>query len=267
VKPLAIIPAYSRRAMDVDVLETCLWTLRETAGDGCDVLVVDDGSPEPDLVRATALACERHDAELVERSSNAGFSATVNVGLRRCLEEGRDAVLANADIEFGLTKDWLGLMERQQSDNGSGLASIVGALLLYPPGLLIAHGGIYFSLLARYFAHRFQYAPADLPEAQIATVCPVTAALMFIRHECLEGIGLFDESFGLAHEDVDYDVRAWQSGRQCVYQPGIRAIHRESFFRGQVDEKIANRTEDSWRRFREKHSGVSFAQWVPDVWS
>lgn len=264
-KPLSIIPTYLRRPQDLDVFVTCLRTLRETAGDRCDVLVVDDGSPDLELARALRTQCDLYDAELCPKEENEGFSRTVNVGLRRALDEGRDAILVNSDIEFGLTTDWLGLMLRQTRDDGDGLASVVGALLIYPNGL-IQHGGIFFSLLTREFGHRFHYGPGDLPEAQVATVCPVTAALQFIRHECLAEVGVYDEEgFRLGWEDVDYNVRTWLSGRQCVYQPGIRAIHHEQFTRGQVNEKIERWTHESWMRFAAKWSDQSFAEFVPDL--
>jgi GT2 family glycosyltransferase len=563
VKPLAIIPTYVRATHDVEVFETTLRTLRETAGDACDVMVVDDRSPDDDLRNALARACHRYDAlPLVRKKENEGFARTVNVGLKMCLREGRDAVLVNADIEFGLTKDWLGLMQRQRCHDAlDAPASVVGGLLVYPNGL-IQHGGIYFcspgdepvltaghgyvsmseldplehglvgyarqenrifrcateagrrspgtgrrvggygfqkgatlytgdlinvqagacctrvtpnhrltihwtdealssyavyvmrsggnwrvghtkmahggtpgrrgwalgprlrldqqrgdeawvvslhpskqsalesetylawfwgvptlqfqsggkgleqsrldhvwggldsvtgatallraygrdpalplltgrhldgrrrapvgpsrryeiaaaNLMARYmkvptdpgsgqkpealpielrreqwsglvysldvephhhyvsggvvvhnsmltrdFGHRFQFGPGNLPEAQHATTCPVTGALQFIRHECLATVGLYDESFHLGWEDVDYCARVWLSGRQCIYQPGVRAVHRESYFRGRQTEKLAKWTADSWLRFCGKYQDVSFAEFVPNM--
>jgi GT2 family glycosyltransferase len=263
-KALAIIPAYVRTATDVGLVADTLASLRATAGDACDVLVVDDCSPAGDLVSAVSQLCDKHDAELYEKPENTGFSASVNVGLQRCLGEGRDAVLVNADIVFGLTRDWLGLMVRQRRQEGDGLASIVGALLLYPNGL-IQHAGIYFSLLTRDFNHRYNFGPGDLPEAQHAAVCPVTGALQFIRHECLEAVGPYDEGFRMGFEDVDMCLRTMLSGRECVYQPGVRAIHHESAFRGRPDEKIAKWTNDSWLRLVAKYAEQSFAAFVPNL--
>jgi hypothetical protein len=131
----------------------------------------------------------------------------------------------------------------------------------YVSGGVVVHN----SLLTREFDHRFRYGPGNLPEAQVATVCPVTGALQFIRHECLAEVGLYDETFRLGWEDVDYNVRAWLSGRQCIFQPGIRAIHHESFTRGhgRADEKIAKWTNESWLRFCSKWGDQSFAEFVP----
>lgn len=262
MKPLAIIPTYLRTGLDLKMVDATVRSLRETVGDRCDVLIVDDGSPEH-VARLRAVA-GLHHADIVAKPENEGFARTVNVGLRRALTEDRDAILVNADIEFGLTEDWLGLMQGQERSDGTGLASVVGALLVYPNGL-IQHAGIYFSLLSREFDHRFRFGPGDLPEAQVATMCPVTGALQFIRHECLEEVGIYDENFRLGWEDVDYNVRVWLSGRECVYQPGIRAIHHESFFRGRPDEKIERWTAESWAYFCGKYRDQSFASFVPDV--
>lgn len=263
---MAVIPCYVRELMDVKVCEAAVSSLRATAGDRCEVMLIDDGSPDAELVGALADIAELNGARFFAKDENEGYARTINVGLRRCLVEGRDAITINSDIEFGLTSDWLGLMQRQMRSDGQGLASVVGALLLYPNGL-IQHGGVFFSVLTRDFGHRFNYGPGNLPEAQIATVCPVTGALQFIRHECLQTVGLYDETFRMGWEDVDYCVRVWLSGRQCIYQPGVRAIHHESFFRGQTraDKKIAQWTHDSWHRFVEKYAHQSFAEFVPNM--
>lgn len=260
-KPLAVIPNYVTQAADTVMLETCLSTLRDTVGGACDVIVVDDGSPENDLVRTCRGITEAFDGRFVAKPHNEGFSRTVNVGLRKAVSEERDAILINADIEF-TTKTWLSLMLSQRTSDGEKPASIVGALLLYPNGL-IQHAGVYFSLLYRHFDHIHRYGPGNLPEAQNARVCPVTGALQFIRYECLVDLGVYDETFKMGWEDVDYCVRAWQSGREVIYQPGVRAIHHESFFRGRRSQKVEKWTHESWLRFCAKWGTLSFAEFVP----
>jgi GT2 family glycosyltransferase len=263
MKPLAVIPAYVRSIEDCKVLSRTLTTLRDTAGDTCDLMVVDDGSPEVDLITYCRGLTEAVGGEYIDKGRNEGFSRTVNVGLRRALLEGRDAVLVNADVEFH-DKAWLDAMMARENVAGDGLASIVGALLVYP-NHLIQHAGIYFSLLFRSFDHIYRYGPENLPEAQFARVCPVTGALQLIRHECLLGVGLYDEQFRMGFEDVDMCVRAWQSGRECIYEPKARAIHHEGLFRGghRGDPKIEQWQSDSWLHFCAKHGSVSFAEFVP----
>jgi GT2 family glycosyltransferase len=264
VKPLAIIPTFVRAPLDVELVSATLRTLHETAGHEVDTLVVDDGSPAQDLVDCVADLNGRWPFELVRRPENEGFARTVNVGLRRALEEGRDAILVNADIEF-IDRGWAGVLRRQHCLYRDGLASVVGARLLYPNGLL-QHAGIYFSLLTRDFNHLYKYGPHDLPEAMVPAVRPVTGALQLIRHECLTDVGLYDEEFQMAYEDVDYCLRVMLSGRECVYQPGVRAVHHESLIRGRdPSEQVVKWTQEGFMRLMHKYARQSFAGLVPTL--
>lgn len=261
VNPLAIVPTYLRQTQDAVVLEDCLVTMRHTQPE-LDILVVDDGSPDQELMDVLAMRCADVDAELVVQPQNEGFATTVNVGLRRCREEGRDAVLVNADIEFDHGDQWLQRMSETYVEDER--ASIVGALLLYPNGT-IQHAGVYFSFLSRTFDHIYHYGPGNLPEAQVPRICPVTAALQLITHDCLADVGLYDENFRLGFEDVDYCVRAWQRGRHVVYNPRAIATHHESFFRSRPTPKIARWQQQSWMYFAQKHGQTNFAQFVPSL--
>lgn len=259
---LIVVPTYLSQPVDLEVTLKMLESLRATEPD-VECYVVDDASPAAELVDELEAATSRLEFDLERMTVNEGFSRTVNVGLRRAYNCNQNAVLVNADIEF-IDRNWLAVMESQRRADDSGLASIVGALLLYPSGL-IQHAGIYFSLLHRTFGHIYQYAPADLPEAQFARSCPVTGALQFIRYECLDGIGLYDEDFRMGFEDVDYCIRAHLSGRDVVMQPKARAYHYESMFRGRPSPKVADWQQRSWIHFMTKHRGTSFAQFVPSL--
>lgn len=258
--PLAIIPTYLRTVHDLEVVTTCLRTLRDTTD--CDIFVVDDGSPARDLLIDLENSCRIYDADWRWKPTNEGFSQAVNVGLEHCLRRGQDALLVNADIEFGV-RGWLDAMLEQTASDGQSLAPVVGALLLYPGAEMIQHAGIFFSNLDRQFHHRFHFGPANLPEAQIPTVCPVTGALQLIRHECLAQVGIYDPTFRLGWEDVDFCLRAMLQGFECVYCPAAVAVHHESLFRGRPDPKIARWTDESWRRFVGKYADVNLAALVP----
>lgn len=267
MNPLVVIPNYASHIGDVAMLERCLSSLRHTAKNTCDVLVVDDASPDVDITTACRGTAESFGAEFYTKEENSGFSATVNVGLRRALQEGRDAVLCNSDIEFiPGASGWLDLMVRQRAEDGEAPAAIVGALLLYPNNT-IQHAGIYFSMLYREFDHIYRYGPANLPEARVARVLPVTGALQFIRRSTLEVVGVYDETFKLGWEDVDYNVRVWQAGLDIIYQPGVRAYHYEYGTRGQAPagSKIADWQALSWQRFKEKWGTTNFAEFIPSL--
>lgn len=258
---LCVIPTYLRREADLELVARCLVTLRETAPQA-EVLVVDDGSPALELVAAVEAACAELGVWFDHRPSNEGFSRTVNVGLRIAHENDCDAVLVNADIEF-MDPGWLERMQ-QRTDRDGRPAAVVGARLLYPNGLL-QHAGIMFSLLGRDFYHRFQYGPSDLPEALVPTRCPVTAALQLIRWETLDEVGLYDEGYRLCFEDVDYCLRVFAAGLDCVYEPSVRAWHHESVFRGNKDPKIERWTAESTARLWRTWAAEDLTPWVPEA--
>lgn len=224
---LAVVPIYLRSEQDLDIVLQCLVSLRQTAPE-VEVLVVDDCSPAAQHVDLLELAASELEIELCRLPVNGGFARAVNVGLRRARDAGRDALLVNADIVFD-RPGWLAPMLARTDTTGAP-AAVVGARLLSPNGLL-QHAGFYYSTLTRNWAHRLRFGPADLPEALVPLSCPVTAALQLIRHECLADVGLYDESFRMGYEDVDYCLRVFASGRECVYEPATCATHAEGTFR------------------------------------
>lgn len=249
--PLCVIPSFLRTEGDLDLLVRCLVSLWSTA-QGADVVVVDDGSPGRSLLGPLAAAIDELGYELVAKDENEGFARTVNVGLRHALYTGRDAVLVNADIEFHEA----GWLERMlvRTDTQERPAAVVGARLLYPNGT-IQHAGAFLSVRTRGFWHRCQFAPANLPEALSPVRCPVTAALQLIRHETLEQVGLYDEEFRMAYEDVDYCLRVFEAGLECIYEPSVCAIHHESVFRGRKDAKI-----EAWEQASAERLGTKWAE-------
>ena len=259
--PLCVIPSYLRTPADLDLLVRCLVSLWSTAPDA-GVLVVDDGSPERSLVEQAAVAVGELGYELIAKDENEGFSRTVNVGLRRALETGRDAVLVNADIEFH-EAGWLDRMVARTDTEGRP-AAVVGARLLYPNGC-IQHAGVFFAPRSRAFWHRCQYAPANIPEALTPVLCPVTGALQLIRHETLAAIGVYDDAFRMGYEDVDYCLRVFDSGRECIYEPSVCAIHHESVFRGRKTPKLVAWHDESLARLRTKWAGADLSPFTPAI--
>lgn len=247
MKTLAVVPNFSRKKEDLEMLDKSLTSLRDTAD--CDIVVVDDASP----YGGAEFIADIVGADFLPQRENRGFSHTVNVGLMKAHEEQRDAVLVNSDVIF--KKPWLHAMENTD-------AAIVGALLLYP-NTCIQHAGIYHSNFLQVWVERLKFGPHDLPAAHVPKDCPVTGALQFIRLETMNKIGVYDEAFKLGWEDVDYCLRAWKFGMRVTYQPEAAATHHESFTRGQLDKKLADWTNTSWEYLQEKWKGVDFSVFTP----
>src|SRR5919198_6007567 len=90
-RPLAaIVPTYLRKQDELDVLLRCLVSLKSTAPQAM-VLVVDDHSPNRDLVATLEAIADELGVTVVRKDENTGFAKTVNVGLEIALAQGWDA--------------------------------------------------------------------------------------------------------------------------------------------------------------------------------
>ncbi|MEA2154217.1 MAG: hypothetical protein QOE11_357 [Solirubrobacteraceae bacterium] len=256
---LAVVPTYLRTEQDLDVVLRCLVSLRQTAPE-VEVLVVDDCSPATKLADLIEMAAEELEIELCRLPLNGGYSRAVNAGLRRARDGGRDALLVDSDVVFDHS-GWLSPMIARTGTDGMP-AAVVGARLLFPTGML-QHAGLHYSTLTRDWSHRMTFGPADLPEALVPCSCPVSAALQLIRHECLTAVGLYDESFRMGYEDVDYCLRVFASGRECVYEPAACATHAEKTFRGRPGDGQADWEQQSLRALNTKYPTIEMTGFRP----
>jgi GT2 family glycosyltransferase/glycosyltransferase involved in cell wall biosynthesis len=243
-KPVdVVIPSYR----DAAHVRKLVRSIRRTTSRGmARVIVADDCSGAEHLA-----ALRRIDGieVLVESERNSGFAANVNRGLRATLPE-RDVVVLNSDVEASLD-GWLeGLQYAAYRDGDVG---IVGAQLLYPDGRIQFGGTIRNRDAPEWFDHRYRFKPGDWgPAAQTSPALAVTGACMYVRREVIERVGMLDERYPMAYEDVDWCLRAWQAGYRVRYFPIARLVHHESVTRGtdQGERELA-----SQRLFWERWSG------------
>lgn len=169
---------------------------------------------------------------LVENSSNLGFSRAANKGIRE--STGRYVLLLNPDTRIlpGSLEELVGFMDRHP-ETGIG-----GAKLLYPDGSLQLscrrfprYSFLLFgreSLLSRLFPkNRFsrEYMLMDLDYDEVQEVDLVAGAAMMVRRSLLEEIGYLDEDFFLFAEDTDLCFRAKNSGWKVYFIPQARIVH------------------------------------------
>jgi GT2 family glycosyltransferase len=216
-----VIPSY-RDAEDVRAL---VRSIRSTTPAGrVRIIVADDCSGPEHLAELQRI----EGIEVVAGDRNAGFAANVNRGLRAAGTE-HDVVVLNSDVLA--RRDWLAAL--QYSSREAGYIGIVGGKLLYPDGR-IQFAGTVRNLGAReWWDHRYRFRPSDYGPSRVAQpVLAVTGACMYLRRELIEAIGLFDEIYPMAYEDVDYCLRCWQAGRRVTYAPTAILTHKESVTRG-----------------------------------
>jgi GT2 family glycosyltransferase len=235
-----VIPSYR----DAELVARLVRSIRRTTRRDRVRIIVSDDCSGP--VHLAALRAIRGIDQIVESPQNTGFAANVNRGLRAA-DKRHDVVLLNSDVVA--LKDWLALL--QVASREAPYVGIVGPRLIYPDGR-IQFGGTVRNLGAReWFDHRFRfkprnYGPATLTQPALA----VTGACMYIRRKVFPAVGLLDERFAMAYEDVDYCLRCWQSGLRVHYAGAAVLEHGESLSRGTgVGERERSSQRYFWQRW------------------
>src|SRR5207302_4092403 len=123
--------------------------------------------------------------------------------------------------------------------------------LLYPDGRIQFAGTIRNLGAPEWFDHRYRFKPeAWGPAALTREVLAVTGACMYVRRRVIERIGLLDERYPMAYEDVDWCLRAWQADFRILYFPAATLIHYESVTRGTaLGERERRSQELFWERW------------------
>ncbi|HSZ70443.1 MAG TPA: glycosyltransferase [Solirubrobacteraceae bacterium] len=237
------------------------------------IFVADDASGAEHVAALRAIA----GIEVVAGEQNAGFAANVNRGLRAAAEPptgaaarsagaggsagaarsagaggsggveagGRDVVVLNSDMEA--RPGWLACLQFAASQEDD--VAVVGARLVYPDGRIQFAGTARNLGAPEWFDHRYRFKPEGWgPAGNAGPVLAVTGACMYIKRAALERVGLFDERYPMAYEDVDWCLRAWRAGLRVLYFPAASLYHHESVTRG---TDVGERERASQRLFWE----------------
>jgi GT2 family glycosyltransferase len=236
-----VIPSYR----DAQRVRTLVRSIRKTTRPGmARVIVADDCSGAEHLAELRKI--EGIDV-VIEGERNGGFARNVNRGLR-ATDGARDVVVLNSDVEA--LPSWLECL--QYATDRHGYAGIVGAQLQYPDGRIQFGGTVRNRDQPEWFDHRYRFKPSDWgPAGRASPALAVTGACMYVRRAVIDRVGLLDERYGMAYEDVDWCLRAWQAGFGVLYFPAARLVHHESVTRGTA---VGERELDSQRLFWERWS-------------
>jgi GT2 family glycosyltransferase/glycosyltransferase involved in cell wall biosynthesis len=247
-----VIPSYR----DADSVRTLLRSIDKTVRCGmARVIVSDDCSGREHLAELRAM---NGIDLLITSEHNRGFSANTNRGLAASDPE-RDVVVLNSDVEA--LPRWLECLQyaaRGRADVGD--VGIVGGQLQYPDGRIQFGGTVRNRDRPEWFDHRYRFKPAGWgPAGRMSPSLSVTGACMYVRRDLIQRIGMLDERYAMAYEDVDWCLRAWLAGFSVLYFPAAQLVHRESVTRG---TELGERERDSQRLFWEHWSGFFDARSV-----
>jgi GT2 family glycosyltransferase len=196
-----IVPVYEGLSETLD----CLTSVTRTVGAQAEVIVIDDASPNRELVARLQALAEAGAITLLRNVCNLGFPGTVNRGL--ALHPDRDVVILNADTE--VFPGWLDRL-RAAAYSAADVGTVTpltnsGAIASYP-----AQGGDCdaerAALIARLAAEAHDSPPVEIPTG--------VGFCMFVRRDCLAQTGHFDAvAFGRGYgEENDFCFRAARAG-------------------------------------------------------
>ncbi len=241
-RPVTIVIASYR---DVEAVAALVASLRKTTNRRLVRIVVTDDASGPEHLRALRAL---KGIEVIEATDNRGFAANVNRGLRAA-DPQHDVVILNSDMIA--RPGWLAGL--QYATSRADDIGIVGAKLLYGDGTLQFAGTVRNLSAPEWFDHRYRFRAPDWGPANVTqTVLAVTGACMYLTRELIGRVGLFDEDYPMAYEDVDLCLRAWGAGFQVVYWPPAELEHHESITRGiEVGERERRSQRLFWQRWGE----------------
>lgn len=235
-----------------DLLRTCVESLlARTDYPDFEVVVVDNGSTEPDALACLDELGRRDRVRVLRYDAPFNYSAINNWAAAQC--DGEVLGLVNNDIEV-ITPGWLREMVSHAVRPEIGA---VGAMLYYPDDR-IQHAGVVLGIHG-VAAHVYCGMPRGYPghggRARVAQqLSAVTAACMVVRREVFERVGGLDESLQVAFNDIDFCLRVRQAGYRNLWTPFAELYHHESASRGTEDSpgkraRFAGEVEAMLRRW------------------
>lgn len=247
-----MIVNYRTAALTVD----CLRSIAESkVNHACvQVAVVDnasgDGSTE--TIRQAIQNAGWDWVTLIQAERNGGFAYGNNLGIREvlnCPDSPQYVMLLNPDtlvlqdtiselIKFLEAKPHVGIAGSQEQ-NGNGVVQLAAHRMPSPMGEF--ERAFRFGPLTRLFRS---------PPREVAHQCGwISGAVMMIRREVFEQIGLLDEGFFLYYEEVDLCRRAGKAGWQVWHVPSSQIIHLHGQSTG-VDDVCPR--PDCWYESRQR---------------
>jgi GT2 family glycosyltransferase len=247
--PRVSIVVPTRNALPL--LRGCLETLFErTRYAPYDVVVVDNGSDDPEALAYLAGLAQAGRVSVVRDDGPFNFAALCNRGV--AASTGEYVLLLNNDMEV-IDPGWLAEMVSVAARPGVGA---VGARLWFPDRTL-QHAGVVLGL-GGVAGHVHVGLPAGEPgyfgrAVLLQAVSAVTAACLLVRRKLYDEVGGLDgRNLAVAYNDVDFCLRLLRAGHRNVWTPHAELVHHESASRGQdLTPANAGRLEAEARYLRE----------------
>ncbi|WP_254053343.1 glycosyltransferase family 2 protein [Singulisphaera sp. GP187] len=228
----------------------------EVAQGICEVIVVDNASPNrppTDLLQAIARGA---GTQLLAQPDNGGFSAGVNAGWQAA--RSRWLLVLNPDVLIpdGELRSIIDRIVRFEADPTTQAPGVVGFKLLNPDGTRQPSVGVFPSLVRTAWEQliprsRRKYQPGW--RTRPGPVAWVTGACMLLNTRMLAMVGGMDEDFFLYHEEVDLCRSAQNRGWSVIYDQDVRVVHLHPLQNRAISPRMRVITRHSKLLYFRKH--------------
>lgn len=207
--------------------------LARTDGVDLHLVVVDNGSVEPDTIEYLADLASDERVTVIRHDDAFNYSLLVNLGAAAA-PDAEFVVLLNNDVEVR-HRGWLNQMLGWFVDDD---VAAVGTKLRFPGGR-IQHAGVVLGLggIAGHYALGFAEAPTlgNLHDQAREIGC-VTAACLVIRRSAFDAVDGFNDDLPIDFQDVDFCLKLrHRLGATIVYDPTYPLTHIQGASRGVKD--------------------------------
>ena len=200
-----------------------------------DLIVVDNASDDETVPMVKEWNGPTH--ALICNSTNLGFSAATNQGIRAALKAGYGAVLViNNDVIFG--PDFLAKLASSPARDGH---AVLAPAIRYAgdPNRFWYAGGKFTWFRGAFQAKMYEELPVNNSFFWRTTFAP--GCCLLIERKTLEKVGLFDERFFVYWEDVDWCYRCLLVDQPIIVVEEPTLVHKVSILTGGGDSPFGAR--------------------------
>lgn len=241
-----IIITYNSKGFITECLESIK---RYTTGLEYEVIIIDNASTDNSYQLAKKFVFNSHELRVIENSSNLGFAAANNQGMK--IARGRYILLLNPDTRL-LENSLLKMISFMDKHLDVGISS---CKLINSDGSLQPTGGFHptlwrvflwstllddVPLISNLFGSYHPHFSSSLYK-EVNKIDWVTGAFFLTRREVLDKVGMMDEDFFLYVEELEYCWRTKLKGWEIYYVPITKILHHGG--------ASGTREETIWREF------------------
>lgn len=224
-----VIPSYNGG----EDIKLCLKALMLSTYPDLKILIVDNASIDGSLDKISE---EFPKVSIKRLLKNTGYAGACNIGSETLMAEGKEFIaLVNQDVV--VEADWLeSIIECMQLN--TDVAAAQSLVLLAEDHSVVNSVGNHIHYLGFGYAGGNGQALGDTRLQKFlrgpTEVAYASGATLVIRARHIKELGLFQDSFFMYHEDLDFGWRVRLAGYKSVLVPASKVYHRYDFHRSSL---------------------------------